>query len=340
MRRGLLTWYLQRAVLVLGFFFVYVLHINLVVVSRSADTTAHEGTLPDFPKTNGLREPSFLDAVSNDDSTIQRKSPCQDMGNHNATTTSKPVWVAGYPGSGNDLLRTLVQRMTGFEGRDIYKDVHCAVGRTATCKTHWPVYRRHPPLDLLDDFHETAVLLIRNPAKALPSLYNYEWEYTNHIQDHSKQAPEDAWVDWRDANFGRQIRIWKRVVTWWLEHWDVRTLVPYERLIHESTGPALLRQLATQLEAANFPVATDWQCQWQWCVQQAATVKRSGHKYTPPFQPHQKQAMLKVVNQTLTQFSNHTVLSDILKFYLLDIEQNTRVVVANDRPRQQRAKGA
>ena len=29
--------------------------------------------------------------------------------------------VAGYPGSGNDLLFTLVEKITGFEGNDIYK---------------------------------------------------------------------------------------------------------------------------------------------------------------------------------------------------------------------------
>lgn len=326
--RGLLAFYLKGAILLL-LIVTFVLHI--AVVSQFADNmgaTFHLVTNSSITQGEKSSSAKFNKRESNDTRQILslKKSPCQDMDNHNATTTSKPVWVAGYPGSGNDLLRTLVQHISGFEGRDVYLDVHCAVGRTATCKTHWPVFRRHPPLEVPNEFHESAILLIRNPAKALPSYFNYEWEYHHNITDHSQQAPEGAWIEWRDANFGKQIRVWKRLVTWWFQHWHVQTVVPYEQLIHEQTGPVILRQLAAHMQVANFPVATDLHCQWQWCVQQAATVKRSGHQYTPPFQQHQKDAILKIVNQTLVLFSNHSVLAHVLVEYLLDIEQNTRVV--------------
>lgn len=251
------------------------------------------------------------------------KMQCQDVSNNNATIHSaKSVLVPGYPGSGNDLVRNIVKHLTGLEGRDIYLDVHCAPQtNTATCKTHWPVFRRHPPADLKENFHSSVLLLIRNPSRSLASHFNYEFESKNNLTDHSQQAPEADWVLWRDENFGRQIRLWKKVITWWMtsDVYHVQTVIPYEKLVDDTTGPALTQAIADQLNTAGFSVASDTACQWHWCVKQRATVKRAPHTYQPGFTAHQTGVMLKLIQQLIDEYSNHPMLSRALNEYKADI---------------------
>ena len=120
-------------------------------------------------------------------------------------TTGKPVWVPGYPGSGSELFRDLVEAATGLEAANVY-DVEslsimtCSSSRTITCKTHWPLLgKRAPyrPARVRKMSHDSAFLLLRNPAKAIPSYFNYIWEtlhqnISENIQDHTTQAPEEA----------------------------------------------------------------------------------------------------------------------------------------------------
>lgn len=55
----------------------------------------------------------------------------------------RPIWLPGFPGSGNEMVGQLVQALTGgLGGMGIYErreGRQCTPNITATCKTHWPV---------------------------------------------------------------------------------------------------------------------------------------------------------------------------------------------------------
>ena len=96
--------------------------------------------------------------------------------------TLKPLWVPAYPGSGSEMLRALVRATTGLGGHDVYQGRKYAGGfckrNTATCKTHWNSVNVLPrddyfPSERKDEFYNRYVMLLRNPAKALPSHFNH-----------------------------------------------------------------------------------------------------------------------------------------------------------------------
>jgi hypothetical protein len=257
-------------------------------------------------------------------STLGDSLHCQDMGysNKSSTTDQKPVLIAGYPGSGNDLSRTIVERLTGYEGNDIYtSDGNCsALRRAATCKTHFPMNADYPIDSLRKSFAPTAALLIRNPARAIHSLFNYFWEQDHNLTDHSQQGPEEYWTIWRDEQFDYQIERWSELLVYWFDHWDVQTVLPYEQLTHPETGPLLIRKLAQQLESSGFPTATDFECQWYDAVVKSARVKRAHHQYTPSYTLAQKLKMLHLVKQSLARFSDHPILAPVLYQYTIAIQ--------------------
>jgi hypothetical protein len=267
---------------------------------------------------------------ANNESTKQEKIvQCQSMArNKNTTTSLKPVLIAGYPGSGNDLSRTIVEKLTGFDGNDIYtENGNCSVAqRAATCKTHYPIISTFPPEAIRDSFGPSAAFLIRNPAKAIPSFFNFVWEFEHELAGHSQQAPEHEWIQWRDISFGEQIELWYHMIVYWFDHWYVQTVLPYERLTDPDEGPLVLQQLARQLESSGFHVATDYTCQWYDCVVQSAKVKRAPHAYVPAFTSAQKMKMVRVVQQASEHFAHHSVLAPVLQQYIIDIEQHVRVV--------------
>jgi hypothetical protein len=281
----------------------------------------------------------------------------------------KPMWIAGYPGSGNDLLRNLVEHLSGFPGKDVYTDDHChldphhekydaapkrrssaATGpswqpqRAATCKTHFPVYKRYPPHQFTNQMaQDAAILLLRNPMNAMPSHFNFLWEYKHEIPDHSQQAPEEDWIAWRDANWQEQLRLWQQVLYYWYEHWELLIVLPYEHLIQPTRGPALLQLLAAQLHENHVPTpnttaTTTWLdfdtyefgCHWHYCVQskRGATVKRSGHAYQPTFTPEQYQALRLVISETYYYFRvrDEKEMSHLLLEYLTTVHSTAMQV--------------
>lgn len=106
------------------------------------------------------------------------------------TVTSKPMWIASFPGSGAELFRDLITSITGQPTVDGTMKGKCqsGKGRVVTCKTHWPTITANSnsnsqyqdPLvtvkDASKNYHTTAMVLIRNPAMAIPSWYNQIWE--------------------------------------------------------------------------------------------------------------------------------------------------------------------
>jgi hypothetical protein len=199
------------------------------------------------------------------------------------TTTTfyahKTILVPGYPGSGSELFRTLITVLTGgMEAADWYLKGQDRCNRhPATCKTHCPVLNKCPTTqDDEDYYHYNAILLLRNPQKALPSRVNFMWERLeqHQMETHQHQAPEEFWKSTRNDKFGRLLGGWKRLLLHWTntpepeeekgnksktfqpQPYNVSLILPYEHITNPQQGPLLLQQLAHELHRANIPVLT------------------------------------------------------------------------------------
>jgi hypothetical protein len=282
----------------------------------------HGGVFQDRSRPDAmLRFKSFEQTFRNNSKTQEQQAKCQDMEARFrfATTDRKPVVVAGYPGSGNSMTRTLVEKLTGFDTADLYDQQNCSSNRVATCKTHFPVFDIFPPEPLRSIFAPTAVLLIRNPADALPSFFNVVWEGKHAVGFHSQQGSEEEWKQWRDENFDVQIELWYKLLVYWFKEWYIQTVLPYELLTDSQEGPLIVQQLARQLESAGFQVAPDPDCQWYDTVFRLAYSKRAPHRYRPSYTHSQKRKLLQVINRALVVFDGHLVMTPILNQYMLDI---------------------
>jgi hypothetical protein len=268
-----------------------------------------------------------------------------------ATTRHKPIWIPGYPGSGSELLRDLIQIMTmtgsgDVDGNrdvdrvgrgdnltrtataDIYDDDTHRCRHAVTCKTHWPAYpRMHAPHQpkYLEYFASNVILLLRNPANALPSHFNFRWEVEHNVAHHTTQAPEADWIVWRNQRFGRQLQNWKNMILQWHnqhagdagdagdadvdakakvkanEYYHVALYVPYERLVSpdlSNGGPVLAAKLANELRRASGTALTaggvidnagaiDIPCVWRTVVldQPRKQRQRSQHEKDQRYQP-------------------------------------------------------
>jgi hypothetical protein len=172
-----------------------------------------------------------------------------------SSSSSKPVWVASFPGSGAELFRQLTSHVTGgLPAWSIYiKDNNynnnnnktntqnipqtCLTAPHAvTCKTHWPVLDFQPiDFDSVSDstnkttssssstttnknnnnYHSQAIVLLRNPISAFPSRFNHQWELRNNVGYHVKQAPEHAWNNWIRRTFDDQQSKFEEFVLAW-----------------------------------------------------------------------------------------------------------------------------
>lgn len=259
----------------------------------------------------------------------------------NSSSTAKPFWVPSYPGSGSELFRDLVQTLTGLPAVDITRDgydacVGSAGHRPATCKSHWPLFPQKAPRLSQPYFQRTAFLLLRNPAASLPSWFNYMHEHHIGAVHHTVQAPETEWLAWRDNNFDAQLAEWKKLLRKW--HRGPFELMPvaYERLVNETTGPALLQTVSMNFQRTGIPTSIamsnvdgnmdeDIVCLWRKVVQQRPVKKRQGHSYRPSFTAKQQTTMLQVLDSLHDQLSTDTVLVDILAGYRHQIANHLRL---------------
>jgi len=147
-----------------------------------------------------------------------------------------PVFAAAYPGSGSKMTWNLIEALTGYwSGDDWFIN-----GRNETVvsiKTHYPHPEgRVPPLSMRI---QRALIIIRHPMDAIPSYHNYLYEVENNAGEHSVRAPIDAWIQWRDANFGREITMWKESIIYWMNSYPPgnRMVMFYEEITDIVKGP-------------------------------------------------------------------------------------------------------
>jgi hypothetical protein len=269
------------------------------------------------------------------------------------SSTHKPVWIPGYPGSGNQLSRALVLQISGLRGKATIGGAGCQK-YPATCKTHCPIMRAVDcPTSLANNknsvanyYHPNAVLLLRNPRYALPSRVNNQWENEqrrrgSNVPSHSKQAPLEDWKKMRNDNFPDLFRGWKQTIVWWMLEagpYHVSLIVPYEQLTNPKQGPILLGKIANELREANISSvvssAEQIECLWRKVVlSKNSTTKRSSgtseERYIPPFTLDQQSQFLKGLDELITTFSDG-IEDDVVQMNLVQILQGYRSDIATN----------
>ena len=159
------------------------------------------------------------------------------------TTTTTTVFVS-YPRSGNTLLRTLWERVTGtVTGSDTRADrllsralseAHDLVGEgvtsrhsVAVVKTHWPERVGHSPF-----LAHRAVLVVRNPYDAMDSYWNMNatCSHTKTLAPVVYQQFAEKWA----ALVRNETHVWLDFHEYWMEMVDIPVLVVrYEDLVQQ-----------------------------------------------------------------------------------------------------------
>lgn len=262
-------------------------------------------------------------------------------------SVSQPTWLASFPGSGSELLRELVQASTGFATDEVYnRDTDCQDSSVIMCKTHWPLRiggdaRKWgaPPVARAPRFASDVFVLVRHPAEALPSFFNYKWEMQHHVQDHSQQGTEEEWNAWRDRRFDQDLENWKRLLRVWatqMTPYNVAHVIAYEDLVDGRKGPRLFQTITEHLQATvsrpiygfddpenafNDNAVTQWTCLWKKIVQERAAKKRRTRGYQPSYHLRQKTALIRILQEAMDELSDYPLFLPILQRYKDDTER-------------------
>jgi hypothetical protein len=272
-------------------------------------------------------------ATATDTAAVERLTNCTAVAEpspSNSTTDLKPIWIPAYPGSGSEMLRAIARHATGLGGDDVYFKIHCQ--GSIPCKTHWPsiAYNndRLVPSKWIEHFADRYLLLVRNPAHALPSDFNYKWEARNKVRAHSVQAPEEEWVKWRDRSFAKEVGRWKSMFVLWRNEtmYQRSAILVYEELTSLDTGPAVFGRVVREIERAGV-VIDNPDCHWFSVVKKDTNkTKRAAHSYQPGYTVAQKQAFLRMLTELQEEFHDDAEVVRVVKLYFAKIQLDLRVV--------------
>jgi hypothetical protein len=252
-----------------------------------------------------------------------------------------PTWIAGYPGSGFDLVAPILSSMTGLTVVDVYRHHTCTTvaktgaAATGACLTHWPILVKDSPEDIATQrgeyYHSRAAFIIRSPAQAIVSYHTRWWGAQRHVLYNHEQPPELDWQDWRDSGkFARHVALWSDTLVAW-QHGIPRAnvlgiglYIPYEQLTNNSTGPTVAVQIAQYMEGAKHSVEAkhNAECLWHRYMQPGGL---GGHtkQYTAKFRDQDRQLLLDTLDSLTSRYQNiDPHLSTILQSYRTDIATN------------------
>ena len=266
---------------------------------------------------------------------------------HLSPSSVPPIWIPGYPGSGSELLRDLLQSGTRHPAHDIYYEEYCQGG--ITCKTHWPAFDDRDPRNLTKPhlvFDNTrAWLLLRQPSAALPSYRNFLYEVNHNMTDHSQQAPEHAWISWRNRRFNRDMNRWANMIRTWFNDTSspvpITLIVGYEDLVDSRQGPVLMQQMHEQLKSAQSRHALhdvgdeipsswtlqDMHCAWKYHVLERPGKKRTSRGYKPRFTIDQYQTMHQTLVDLQQEFPHQAQLCSWLQRYQREVERDLKLAL-------------
>jgi hypothetical protein len=252
---------------------------------------------------------------------------------------SKPVWVAGYPGSGFDLMAPLAAAITGLTSMDVYTHHSCvnddiidpSIPPIAACISHWPMVPKDSPATLAvngEVYYARSIFMIRNPAEAIPSYHTRWWnaQKRNDLSN-KQQAPEEDWKSWRDDRFSNHLELWKRSLIEWQRGVPaagvkgIALYLEYNDLIDREKGPQLSEELAKVFQSAGIPVSDNAFCLWHRIYDNAKLPKQ----YYPSFTNAQKKELLDTLEDVITHYQfTEPQLVEILSRYKGQIESDVR----------------
>lgn len=210
-----------------------------------------------------------------------------DRSNKQLAEMSKTLLVS-YPRSGNTLMRTLLEKVTGVvTGSDTRPDRflslelaerHNLVGEGVThpsmvafVKTHWPERTGNQVFK-----GKRAILLVRNPYDAIDSYWNL-----NMTKSHTKTVTESVYERFQNK-FERlarnEIRVWLKFQDFWLRQAGIPVLlVRFEDLVRNP-----VEQLARTIMFASAvnELAPFWKERIDYVVHGCDSIERMG-SYKP-----------------------------------------------------------
>lgn len=256
--------------------------------------------------------------------------PPHRFANHELGTLYQPA----FPGSGSRMTYELVQALTGYT---ISNDHNYAVDpnvrrKVVSVKTHYPNRNGISLEDFDEDFHG-AILVIRNPIKAIPSFYNFWYERLNHLENHSVRAPKEEWIAYRDANLEEQLRSWRWHMDYWIQKYQndrsKLLILPYEMITHNNAGPVYALKLAQFLDSFDGistpqspeKVACLWHRSVKYMDEGEDTEERSIRKgsTSTPYTSSQFEAVQRVLREQKRKYENDPEIYKILDQYLRHI---------------------
>lgn len=190
---------------------------------------------------------------------------CEIKSLHQPEQFIVPVFAASYPGSGSGMTHYLYEALTGFPAATGYTG-RGDEGIYVALKTHFPT-RKHNVLG--SKLMDRAILHLRNPLHAIPSYASQVYEAENHLPSHTKHAPVEYWIKWRDENFVEEIKNWAKHLQYWANNYDhedgKRIVISYEHLINEETGPeetSIIAQFLGEGEGVSIASPENMPCIW------------------------------------------------------------------------------
>lgn len=278
---------------------------------------------------------------------------------------TKPLWVPSYPASGEELIRpTLID--TVFQQQAAAKNFYtkkCKLLKantfTVTCSQIHPIVSINPhPLQRINDYASSVIMLLRNPINVAPALYNYK---ANQYHNVIGQVKENDWITFRTQymmpnaeNHNKSfISDWINFINDWKSYvptYHIRLYVPYESLFSFTYGPKIIQQMMLAFENENFtiPIIIDnaapnnnkesvscLECIWYHSMTkerllQYYNVTRNKYEYYQTYLPSYTKQQRDYMIQQLQKFSmqyqiSDTILYDIIQQYIVDIQYHTRI---------------
>jgi hypothetical protein len=319
-------------------FFGLALVLYSVVLNRSLNNRSNldnSSPIRIHSNQNYVSSPVTLKAVDKMEKHELNSENCPHM--KPATEThGKPIWIAGYPGSGFDLVAPLISAVTGLTSVDIYGQHTCSVAvkdgaaPTGACLTHWPLIEKDSPVSIATStgimYNKHAIFVIRNPANAIPSFHTRWWRAQKQLQGNHIHPEKKEWIEWRDKRFGSHLKTWKVSLLEWQRGIPaagvagVSLFLPFEELTDVDKGPALTAKLASQFEEALHPATATTTCLWRRIVDDEHHPPK---QYSSTYTSEQKTLLIQTLDDLILRLATkETSLLDILQGYRDDISSN------------------
>jgi hypothetical protein len=336
------------------------LGLALIVYALSTTTTTSMGftsasdSKDDTPKTSSIQSNN----QNNDDIATLRQAARQKYENCTISYQPppprtdekdwrKPLWVPSLPASGGagpskkgDLMKALIDSVTGLDKGT--KNYHMSmrnrlrrcrgISETAACTQGHP-YVSIGPEGQTNNFQPSVIMAIRNPRDAFPGGFTDKGiAYHNAVG----QPPERNWRKARDEYYKGAVKTWKDMIEWWTtnDYYHVALFIPFERLLHPTTGPDLVQRLADVYREAGFEVAppSDMPCVWYNAVKSEWKRQDALTEYVPGYRVAQRDYLLselqpfleKLETQENPKYSKEDLVG-IVRGYYNDIRDNTRI---------------